>query len=357
MPVDPIKAGNAADLLKRQPAVDAMKAISTATENYDWARDYGVQALTQLAGTSPPDPTPIPPDPTPPAIGVIKIANDVEFDAAINKAVGGETLLLAPGNYSVNLMSKHFAKEVVVLGVDGVRFGSGGLLKDVWNLTFRTIAWRGGAKMSQGAWILRMENCRNLWFDNNDSAGIDSTGYAYYARTADNIGIRFTKGKVRSVSRGIVFYGGAGVQTEDIAFSKIGDDAIDYSALKPNGTMRNTIKRCSLRDAVINDESHRDFAQLIANIALDVIGNDLDAQSMGISDFGTAAQGAKPNQDLVVDQNSIVAQHVSTIRIQTEGSTGRVTNNAIKSVNGNKPLFQVPSTMKKSGNTIDGKPV
>ena len=80
------------DLLSRKKAVDALKAISTTAENFDWARAN----LLALAG----EPIASTPVPVPP---VVSLTPQQAFDKIIAEAPEGTVLNLGPGEFSVTI--------------------------------------------------------------------------------------------------------------------------------------------------------------------------------------------------------------------------------------------------------------
>ena len=348
-----------AKYLLAQPAVTtALQGIST-TRNYVWARDTVLGALGSPVSEPPPAPAPTPtPVPTPapvPSAGVA-ISGQTALLNALSGAKGGETFILAPGTYSASITDRRYPSPVTILGQPGVKIPAGGVIKNSANITFRRILFTGKAGMASAQWVVRLENSAGITFAENEFAGVDHTGWAIFARTADNKNIRILGNKFTDLSRGVVFFGGAGIQTEGNSFSGIGDDCIDYSNLRPNGGQRNTISRNTARNSFYNPLSHRDFAQLWANWSLDVIGNDLWFSGMGIADFGTP----EPNLDMNV-RNNIIRQidYANALRFDKAGTTGEASENIVTSgtVNGIvvKAIVRIPSTMTKWGNLVDGR--
>lgn len=341
-------------LLAQPEATTALQGISQ-TRNYVWARDTVLGALGSPVSEPVPAPTPTPepvvvPEPSPPA--GVAISGQTALLNALSGAKGGEVFNLAPGNYSLSITGKRYPAPVTIVGQPGVTASAFAVISDSAKIVFTGIRFNGKAGMASAQWLVELKRSEDILFTGNEFAGVDHTGWAIFARDASNKNIRIFKNAIRDLSRGVVFYGGAGIQTEGNTFAGIGDDCVDYSNLRPNGAQRNTISRNTARDSFYNAGSHRDFAQLWANWSLDVIGNDLWFSGMMIADYGAPA----PNLDLRVIGNIIrLVDYANSIRFTVAGTTGSVIDNVVTS-GSVKAIFQVPSTMTKSGNLVDGTP-
>jgi len=259
-------------------------------------------------------------------------------------------ITLAPGTYSVNLTGYKFAKPVILQGQPGVKFKPG-VIKNIANLTFRGVTFQGTAKMGSGAAIVRLETSEGISFEASAFVNSDHTGWGVYARSSGNSNIRIVGNIFTDLSRGVVFYGGAGIQTEGNSFSGIGDDCVNYSNLVPFGPVRNTISRNTARNSFYNPGSHRDFAQLMANRGVDVIANDLWFDSQAINDFGSP----KPNTDLIVRGNIIrLINYPNSIRFDVPGTTGAANDNQVFSGKV-KAIFRLGGLKSDKSNRVDGK--
>jgi len=342
----------AAALLPAAPALadkaaDARYILAHPEKNYSadqvaWAKSYLAPiAPAPVAAVEAPAPAP----------AARVVSGQTALLNLLSGAKGGETFALAPGGYSANISGIRKSPPVILIGQPGVKF-SAGVIKNAAGLTFRGIRFAGSAGMAPGQAVVRLENSEAISFEDGEFDGVDHTGTAVFGRTADNRNIRIAGNSISDLSRGVVFYGGAGIRTEGNAFSGIGDDCIDYSNLTPYGAIRNTISRNTARNSFYNPGSHRDFAQLMANRGLDVVANDLWFDGQAINDFGSP----KSNLDLNVIGNVVrMISYNNAIRFDLPGTTGAANDNQVTSGKV-KATMRIPATMTKRGNTIDGKP-
>jgi len=348
MAIDPKKAANAADLLSRPAAISALKAITGPEVNYDWARSLGLQALSEIAATAAPVPTPPVEPPIEPPVVVppveppaTAITTQAAFDQALTK---GGNITLGKGSFTLNVKGS----GITITATPETIFKTGGSISGR-NITLKGGKVLGKAKMANGVPLLKIEGSDGLTLDGVEFAGSDNSGVAIFGRNVKNLTV--IRCDIHNVRDGVMIWTGFNIVVEDNIFSQMGSDCFD-----PSGVDGVYFRRNKIRDARHMASAHPDIVQLgtapCKNVYIE--DNDSEADTMGYDDFGCTG----PNLNVNVRRNKIrTVGYENTIRFLVPKTTGEVVDNVIIKGGSKNPLFSVPSSMKKSGNTIDGKPI
>ena len=178
------------------------------------ARTFSMTNVSNLvqtaAAAASPTPTPTPtavvaptPTPTPPAVVVTPtptptptsgklISSQSQLDAALAGATGGETFLLASGDYSISLYNKSYASAVTIASADSGKPATIDYMKlsNVANLTFRSVDLGRAANTSEH--MVRIMGGKNLTFDSvhvhgslDGNSGNDGLGFVVDKNTSN----------------------------------------------------------------------------------------------------------------------------------------------------------------------------
>lgn len=277
---------------------------------------------------------------TPVPTGIV-ITTQAEFDAALAK---GGAISLGKGEFSLNVKGS----GITITATPETIFKTGGSVSGA-NVTIKGGKVVGKPAMANGVPLLKVENSDGLTLDGVEFAGGDNSGVAIFGRNVKNL--KVINSHIHNVRDGVMIWSGSNIVVEDNLFSQMGSDCFD-----PSGVDGVYFRRNKIRDARHMASAHPDIVQLgtapCKNVYIE--DNDSEADTMGYDDFGCTG----PNINVNVRRNKIkTVGYENTIRFLVAGTTGEVVDNEIIKGGTKNPLFTVPTTMKKSGNTIDGKPV
>jgi hypothetical protein len=284
--------------------------------------------------------------PTPaPTITTKAISGQTALLNALSGSKGGETFLLADGNYSINLADRDY-KGVTLKGGRGARIGSYAKLTRVSNLSFAGLTIRCSAAMPAGGYCFKLDGTKNITFNYVAVAGVDGTGFAFYAAGAVNTGLKILKPDIGYTLYGVVMYGGADTLIEGGDFHHLGSDGISISG------NRDTIVRSNIfRDAKPRPTQHPDVFQMVGTCTNTLFEyNDASGMWQGGGSY------TKPQINVIYRRNRFAVGYSNVIYLAA-GSTGAVLENSLKTVGQYKPLIRLfDSGVKRIGNTLDGKP-
>lgn len=303
-----------------------------------WAK-----AVLAAHGVAEPVPTPPddPVDETPvPAEPVKRITSQTDFTKALAAVQPGQTIYLGKGNFA--LPSNKFNALVTIDGQSDTIFAAG-QMKGATNIRLLR-----GQIAGTGGDLVVLDDSDGLIFEAMELYGPSNTGKGLFGRRVKNL--RLLDSTVRNIRDGVVIWTGEEITIDGTAFRKMGSDCFD-----PSDVYGAYFRHNDIRDAMLMAKAHPDLVQLGTTRCrkVRIIGNISHVDSMGYDDFGCI----QPNEDVIIDNNDITTlAYENSIVIEKVGTTGEVTNNRITQGRADKkPIFKVPSSMSKSGNTLNGK--
>ncbi|QHL89682.1 hypothetical protein GVO57_01140 [Sphingomonas changnyeongensis] len=263
---------------------------------------------------------------------VITVTDRAQLDAALARASGGETILLAPGSYgTLALNSRSFAADVTIASADA---GNPARLDGVHVNGSRNILFRGldiGRALAPGEpeWtqLATVTNAENIRFDSvslhgsldgnagNDGWGLYVTGTRGFALTGSN---------VQELMRAFVIEQSSDIRIADNLIHRIRSDGGDFAAV--DGVV---IENNLYRDFQPSAGDHADAIQfwtagqtrgssnvLIRNNVV-LQGNGTGTQGIFIRD----EQGRLPHSNVRIENNLIYSSDQFE-GISVEGAIG-----------------------------------
>lgn len=281
------------------------------------------------------------PEPSVVTLPSTAITTQAEFDAALAK---GGTVNLGKGEFSLNIKGS----GITITASPETVFKTGGSISGV-NITLKGGKIVGKPAMANGVPLLKVEGSDGLTLDGVEFAGADNSGVAVFGRNVKNLTVIHCN--IHNVRDGVMIWTGSNIAVDENSFSQMGSDCFD-----PSGVDGVYFRRNKIRNARHMASAHPDIVQLgtapCKNVYIE--DNDSEADTMGYDDFGCTG----PNLNVNLRRNTIrTVGYENTIRFLVAGTTGEVVDNVIIKGGTKNPLFTVPSSMRKSGNTIDGRPV
>jgi cell division septation protein DedD len=169
----------------------------------------------------------------------IVISSQTQLDAAMSKATGGETFLLAAGSYNLKLYNKSFSSPVTVTSLDSgnpARIGAT-TLSNVSNLTLKNLelgfSLPAGAQ-TEGPSMVKATGGGNIVvdgcyihgsLDNNPS----NDGFGVWFNSVD--GVTVTNNKFEQLGRGGQFFGVSNLTVSNNDVREIRTDGFDFSGV------------------------------------------------------------------------------------------------------------------------------
>lgn len=284
-------------------------------------------------------------------MSIVSIANQAQLNAALSKAVGGETFVLAPGNYgAVSFNGRNFSSQVTI------QSQSPGLAKmtEIKVLDSSNIALKGldvGRAMTPAEQdfgkMVSVYSSRNITLDSVSLHGsLDNNpkndGWGLYV--TDSSGFNISNSNLTELSRGMVIQRSSGVTVAANHFSNMRSDGSNFAAVDTV-----TIKDNHFTNFHPVAGDHPDAIQFwttgqtkgSANIT--ITGNQIiqgsGAALQGI--FMRDEVGTLPFKNVKIDNNLIYGSDAWHGISVYHGQTVAVTNNTVVSRSDDNPVYWI----------------
>ncbi|RAH98792.1 hypothetical protein DLJ53_24465 [Acuticoccus sediminis] len=294
--------------------------------------DTATVKVTVTAPSEPTDPT----TPTDPA-GDVTVSNAAQLKAALANATGGETILLANGNYGdVDLENLKFSSTVTLKSANGDAGATFNTLDIVNSQNIRIdnvhVDSDSDGTVSQG--FVNILGSTNIDFVNSEVNGtVDDVYTVTEERFSEGYGIEVNGGSrninvsnnyIHDSGHGAVFFNTTGLTVSGNVVNDIGVDNFKFGGIV-NGVIENNTGAVSVHP---NSDDHVDFIQFQGDgTGLVIRGNVLLPGDSSTSDLGDHVyQGIFLKDgtftDVVVEQNLIYTNTVNGIYVESASGTG-----------------------------------
>lgn len=227
------------------------------------------------------------------------IASAAEFTAAIAVARGGETLMLAPGNYgSLNLWKRTFAPAVTIASADPARPAAFDdvTLNAVENIAFDAVKIGRPRKTDEPDWkyMNRWTAVKNVAATRCTFHGSEngtSTDDIVGLLVSDSDGITITGGTFTELVRGAMFQRSRKIVVNDNRFRIIRSDGIDFAACANVQIARNVFSDFDPQGDPEQGGDHADAIQFWTAGQTQGCSNVLIRDNLVIGAYPQTAQG------------------------------------------------------------------
>lgn len=283
--------------------------------------------------------------PAPRPVTTKTVSGQTAFLNALSGSKPGDTISLADGGYGLNLPAKDYG-GVTVKGGRGAKISAYAKLNRVSNLTFSGLTIKCAAAMPAGGYCIKLDGTKNIGFDRVAIAGVDGTGFGFFASGGLNTGLRILNSDIGYALYGVVMYGGTDTLIEGNEFHHLGSDGISIS-----GNRDTIIRSNTFRDARPKPGQHPDVFQMVGTTT-----NTLFENNVARGYWMGGGSYTKPQINVTYRNNSFALGHPNVIYLAA-GSTGAVVNNSLATVDNIKPMIRLfGAGVTRKGNTLDGKP-
>lgn len=284
-------------------------------------------------------------------MSVVSIANQAQLVAALSKAVGGETFVLAPGNYgSVVFNGRNFGSQVTI------QSQSPGLAKmteikilDSSNITFKGLdVGRAMAPVEQDfGKMVSVYSSRNVTLDGVTLHGsLDNNpkndGWGLYV--TDSSGFNITNSNLTELSRGMVIQRSSGINVAANHFSNMRSDGSNFAAVDTVTIKDNHFT--NFHPAVGDHPDAIQFwttGQAKGSANITITGNQIiqgsGAALQGI--FMRDEVGTLPFKNVKIDNNLIYGSDAWHGISVFHGQSVAVTNNTVVSRSDDHPIYWI----------------
>jgi len=264
---------------------------------------------------------------------------------ALAHAKGGETVKLAPGKYSLQIVGVNPASKVTIDGSAGATVTSGSSCSNSSNLAFYKVGLKGSNAMPDGAYGFKWANCSNIDWTDSEMWNADRSGTAFIAKGSVNRGFRILRNKIHGWGDGMSLFGWQNTTVDGNEFYGMGADC-----LKISNSVNAVVTHNWFHDAASLPYTHPDPMQWQGTNKNFVFSfNKIHASGQGTGDYG---QG--PNTGTI--EGNRFEMSIYQNAILHSNTDGVAKNNVAISGTKGTALFRF-GRMKHFGNTIDSKPV
>ncbi|MCG7522417.1 LamG domain-containing protein [Ruegeria sp. Ofav3-42] len=283
-------------------------------------------------------------------MATINVSNASQLLSALSSAQGGDTIVLASGNYgSVDLKNLSYNSMVTVKSAnpDKPAFFSNLDVDNVSHLRIDSIEVGDSGNGSQASRVVSITNSDNVEFLNSEVHGLEDNDYfGHYGIYANgNTDIKISGNYVHDVKNGLVIYPNQGIEISDNYVDYIGSDAFKFIGITDFLIENNTGG-----GHVYPLEGagwHLDFMQFQGTGSSDgvVRGNVFLAQTdAAAGSQGIFMKGGTFN-NILIEQNIIATGMFNGIKVDsTGGSSGIVMRD--------NTLVNIPDTIHKATTVI-----
>ena len=299
----------------------------------------------------------------------IQISSQSQLDAALSTAKGGETLVLAKGNYNLTLSSKVFTTPVTIVSADASNPAHFSYVKltDVTGMTFKSLDM-GRALTStedpEAAAMVKITGASNITFDSNHIHGsLDDNplndGIGLMLRNVS--GLNIVNNEFEQLGRGAQVFGCKNVTIRNNSLHDIRCDGLDFSA--DNNVV---IENNHFFDFHRNSTDHPDAIQFqtvgstrsSTDIVIrnNVIENTTGSGTQGI--FMRDEVGTLPYTNVTIDNNIILGLNMPNgIGVGNAVNLAITNNTVVSPTNDSNPVWirlgTISGSQNISGNIAD----
>ena len=191
----------------------------------------------------------------------IAIANLAQLTAALSKAVGGETFVLAPGSYgAITIDDRNFKSTVTIRSADAANQAKFTAFNITDSSNIALSALDVGRPMQKhekdyGKMVMIMESTNISLDDMTIHGSLDGNTHndGWGVLVSDSANVRVTGSEFTELHRGAVFQRSTGVTVERNDFHHIRSDGADFAAVT-----NVLIKDNKFRDLFLKNGDHPD---------------------------------------------------------------------------------------------------
>jgi hypothetical protein len=292
----------------------------------------------------------------------IAIANRAQLTAALSKAVGGETFVLAPGSYgSISIDDRHFKATVTIRSADAANQAkfSAFTIDESSNIALSSLDVGRAMQKHEKDYgkMVMVTDSRNISLDDmtiHGSLDRNSHNDGWGMLVSDSANVRVTRSDFTELHRGAVFQRSSRLTVEGNHFHHLRSDGVNFAAVE--GVL---VKDNRFNDFFFKGRDHPDAIQFWtagtnrASANITITGNQIfqgsGKQLQGI--FMRDELGHLPYKNVTIDNNLVYTNdHWHGIGIN--GVQGlSITNNTVVSRTGDKPHLWI-KVSDASGVTI-----
>jgi len=281
----------------------------------------------------------------PSPVATANVSSSAGLITALAKAKGGETIKLAPGNYSLQIVGVNPATPVTIDGSAGAIITAGSSCSNSSNLTFYKVGLKGSTAMPNGAYGFKWANCSKIDWTDSELWNDDRSGTAFIAKSSINRGFRILRDKIHGWCDGLSLFGWQDTLVDSSEFYGMGADS-----LKISNSVNAVVTHNWFHDAASLPTTHPDPMQWQGTNKNFVFSfNTIKAAGQGTGDYG---QG--PNTGTIEGNSFTMSIYQNAIL--HSNTDGVAKNNVAISGPIHPALFRF-GRMKHFGNRIDGKAV
>jgi parallel beta-helix repeat protein len=258
------------------------------------------------------------------------VSNKTELLDAIDRADGGDTIVLENGHYGAVKITADFASNVTIQADNrGGATISGLQLSDASNLTFDGIDFYSGTNGAHGRGIVSIEyGSQNISIVNSELHGKDDDvyygHYGVYIRGSSNITVK--NNSIHDVDCGIVAFGSSGSDLVGNRIDYFGRDAMKFTQFN-NSTIQDNVSNGHVFPI---GSVHTDFIQFQGNSSGTRIEGNVFLPATRAAVQGVF-MGDGTYHDMVVENNLIYTGMLRGISISA-GSGNVVTDNTLLNI-------------------------
>ena len=299
----------------------------------------------------------------------IQISSQSQLDAALSTASGGETLVLAKGNYNLTLSSKTFNTPVTITSADPSNPAHFSCIKltSVTGMTFKSLDIGRGLTSSESpeaSAMAKVTGGGNITFDSNHIHGsMDGNalndGIGLMIKSVN--GVTVSNNEFEQLGRGAQLFGLTNLNVTNNNLHDIRSDGLDLSAVKGvliDGNLFANFQRSSTDhpDAIqfqtINTTSPSSNIVIRNNVVQTGSGTGMQ----GI--FMTDQMGTLPYQNVTINNNMVIGANMPNGIMVSSANNLAVTNNTVVSpTDDSNPVWirlgTITGTKTYSGNIAD----
>src|SRR6185369_2824277 len=250
----------------------------------------------------------------------IQISSQTQLDAALSTATGGETLVLAKGNYSLALSSKTFTTPVTITSADPSNPAHFSCIKltSVTGMTFKSLDIGRGltsSESTEAAAMAKVTGGGNITFDSNHIHGsLDGNalndGIGLMIKSVN--GVTVSNNEFEQLGRGAQLFGLTNLNVINNNLHDIRSDGLDLSAVKgvlldgnlfANFQPNSTDHPDAIQFQTINTTSPSSNIVIRNNVVQTGSGTGMQ----GI--FMTDQMGTLPYQNVTINNNMVIGSN------------------------------------------------
>lgn len=284
-------------------------------------------------------------------MAVVNIANRAQLLAALQTAVGGETFILAAGNYGdVSISGRNFANTITFQSQNTASMASFTRfdITSSSNITLnsvdigRTLPAASEAERMSSIWGSSNISFNGVKVHGSLDGNPRNDGWGILVSDSANVSIKASD--FTELYRGAVFQRSTNVTVEANSFHDIRSDGVDFTAVS-NVLIKNNM----FRDFYFFGGDHPDAIQFwtsgqtrgSSNITISgnqiFQGNGLALQGIFFND----EVGNLPYQNVVIDNNMVYGNDLWHGIAMTNGRNVSITNNTVVSRTNDDPYFWI----------------